>query len=161
MKIILASVAAVMIVLIGGFLFLNNNSSTKTELSPKTDLINKTADSKVQDEIKSEGAYVEYSAETYPNYEGQKRVLFFYANWCPTCRPVDIAIQNNQDKIPEGYTIIRINYDDNATDADEEALADEYGITYQHTFVILDEQNNVVTKYYGGDFDKLLSELNN
>ncbi len=55
--------------------------------------------------------------------------------------------------------IVRVNYNDTETDANEEALADEHGITYQHTFVLI-ENGQQVKKWNGGGLAKLLSEIN-
>jgi hypothetical protein len=56
-------------------------------------------------------------------------------------------------------TIIRVNYNDSDTDPAEEALADEYGVTYQHTFVQIDENGNEVAKWNGGEIEELLERI--
>ena len=109
--------------------------------------------------VAEDGRYIEYTPEGYEIHKGQRRVLFFYANWCPTCQPVDEEIKNNQDKIPEDLTIIRVNYNDSDTDADEKQLANKYAVTYQHTFVVLDSEENAVQIWNGGDFNDLLNRI--
>ena len=103
--------------------------------------------------------YVEYSKEVLDRTAGGKRVLYFYANWCPTCRPADANFKANIDKIPEDLTLIRVNYNDTETDQEEEELAAKYGITYQHTFVQIDGNGEVITKWNGGQIEELLARI--
>lgn len=104
-------------------------------------------------------SYVVYTPQLLEEAKNKKRVLFFYASWCPTCIPADEAFQAHTDKIPSDVTLIRVNYNDPETDADEKALAQKYGITYQHTFVQIDEQGNQVAKWNGGQIDELLTNV--
>jgi thiol-disulfide isomerase/thioredoxin len=84
-----------------------------------------------------------YIAFTQTDYEkalaeGKTILLYFYANWCPLCKaeqPETIAAFN--DLSNPHLVGFRVNYKDSETDADEEALAKQFGITYQHTKVIL------------------------
>ena len=64
-----------------------------------------------------------------------------------------------QDKIPEDLIIIRVNYNDSDTDGDEKQLANKYAVTYQHTFVELDSEENAVQIWNGGDFNDLLNRI--
>ena len=70
-------------------------------------------------------------------------VLFFRASWCPTCRAVDADIKANLSKIPGSLAILDVNYD-NST-----ALKQKYGVTYQHTFVQVDKDGNLIKKWSG------------
>lgn len=70
-------------------------------------------------------------------------VLFFRASWCPTCRAVDADIKANLSKIPWGLAILDVNYD-NST-----ALKQKYGVTFQHTFVQVDKDGNLIKKWSG------------
>ena len=70
-------------------------------------------------------------------------VLFFRASWCPTCRAVDADIKVNLSKIPGSLAILDVNYD-NST-----ALKQKYGVTYQHTFVQVDKDGNLIKKWSG------------
>lgn len=103
--------------------------------------------------------YIEYSKEILDQSLDNRRVLFFYANWCPTCRPADASFKENENKIPEDVTLIRVNYNDTDTDQNEKDLAEQFGITYQHTFVQIDSEGNEVTKWNGGQIDELLANL--
>ena len=109
--------------------------------------------------ISASSQYIEYNSDTYEQFSNNRRVLFFYANWCPLCRPADAEISANSDKIPEDVVIIRVNYNDNETDDAEKTLAKKYSVTYQHTFVQIDSNGNEVTRWTGGKLDELLENI--
>lgn len=112
-----------------------------------------------ESEMPEAGAkYVQYSKAGYEQIKDQRHVLFFYANWCPICKPADAEFQAKMSQIPDDIILVRVNYNDTQTDADEQALADKYGITYQHTFVLL-ENGQVAKKWNGGGIDELLAQV--
>ncbi|TSC58468.1 MAG: Uncharacterized protein Greene041679_105 [Parcubacteria group bacterium Greene0416_79] len=72
-------------------------------------------------------------------------VLYFYANWCPICKVEFPIIQETFNELTTDKVIgIRINYKDSNTDKDEENLARQYGITYQHTKVFVKNGTQVL-----------------
>jgi thiol-disulfide isomerase/thioredoxin len=79
-------------------------------------------------------------------------VLFFYASWCPTCRSAREEFNKRQSEF-KNINIILVDYD-NSKD-----LQKKYGVTYQHTFVQIDENGESLAKWNGGDVDKLLSNV--
>ena len=103
--------------------------------------------------------YIEYVSPQTLELKNTKRVLFFYANWCSTCIPTDKEFKINESTIPEGITVIRINYNDSDTDSNEKELAKKYGITYQHTFVQIDETGDEIAKWNGGAIDELIANI--
>jgi len=103
--------------------------------------------------------YVEYSKAAFDDASSTRRVLFFYASWCPTCKSADVNFKENESKIPEDVTVIRVNYNDPETDQEEKDLAKKYGITYQHTYVQIDGTGKEVTKWNGGKLDELLTNI--
>ncbi len=105
------------------------------------------------------GTYSQFSPELLANSVSTRRVLFFFANWCPTCQPADKSFSENNAKIPADVTVIRVNYNDTETDQAEKDLAKKYGITYQHTFVQIDASGEEIAKWNGGQIDELLSNL--
>ena len=84
--------------------------------------------------------YADYTAKK-DSYKNDKVVYFFAAGWCPTCQAVTKDIQANLGKIPAGTDIVRIDYD-NSTD-----LKKQYGVTYQHTFVQVDNSGKQLKKW--------------
>lgn len=105
------------------------------------------------------GQYLLFSPETLASTANTRRVLFFYASWCPICRPADADFQKNVDRLPADVTLIRVNYNDDDTDQAEKDLAQQYGVTYQHTFVQIDGQGNEIAKWNGGQTNELLRNL--
>ena len=103
--------------------------------------------------------YVQYSKTALNSASSNRRVLFFYASWCPTCKLADASFTQNASKIPGDVTVIRVNYNDPETDQEEKDLAKKYGVTYQHTFVQIDSSGSEVTKWNGGQIDELLSNI--
>lgn len=109
--------------------------------------------------VSNSGRYIPYESGILESINDKKRVLFFYANWCPTCRPADADFKENFMEIPEDVVVIRVNYNDSETDADEKTLAQKYGITYQHTYVQIDNAGNEVAKWNGGKIEELLTNI--
>ena len=105
--------------------------------------------------IENHGSYKDYSSEIVQaeQKKGNKVVLFFHAPWCPYCRAADEAFITKTDQIPIGVTVLKTDYDSN-TD-----LKQKYGVTYQHTFVQIDSNEKLVTKWNGGDIDNLKKYL--
>jgi thiol-disulfide isomerase/thioredoxin len=79
-------------------------------------------------------------------------VLFFFASWCPTCRSAREEFINRQNEL-KNINIILVDYD-NSKD-----LQTKYGVTYQHTFVQIDENGEALIKWNGGATDKMLSSV--
>lgn len=109
--------------------------------------------------MKKDERYVVHTKDALAAYPDKRRVLYFYANWCPSCKEADPDLAANQAQFPSDVVVIRVNYNDSDTDADEKALAKQYGITYQHTFVQIDAQGNAVTKWNGGKTAELLKNI--
>ena len=137
-----------------GFFFFIQNTSTNTANSeiPNTQVNTSNSSTDLQEGTK----YISYNSSVLTENASKRRILFFYANWCPTCRPADENFIQNEGRIPNDVVLIRVNYNDTDTDQDEEDLAKKYGITYQHTFVQIDSDEQAVTKWNGGELDKLL-----
>jgi thiol-disulfide isomerase/thioredoxin len=123
------------------------------------DKMSSSSGDSMMDNQMSHGEYLEYSKAALQSAAIGKRVLFFYASWCPTCRPTDADLKANISQIPEGVSVIRVNYNDPETDAEEKALAQKYGVTYQHTYVQIDQNGNQVTKWNGGKTAELLANI--
>lgn len=110
--------------------------------------------------MEKSGKYTPFSAETMASAATTSRVLFFYANWCPTCKTADESFTKDVAKIPANVTLIRVNYNDTQTEQAEKNLAKKHGVTYQHTFVQIDAQDNEVAKWNGGQINELIANIN-
>ena len=109
-----------------------------------------------------ESLYIDFNKADYEKAleENKKILLYFYANWCPICKkeqPETFAAFNDL-KDPD-WTGFRVNYRDSDTDADEEALAKEFGVSYQHTKVILKNGERVGKFPDSWDKQRYLDEL--
>jgi thiol-disulfide isomerase/thioredoxin len=128
------------------------DSATNTDGMMKKDDTSMTAKS---DTMVKAGSYEAYAPEKVLLASATHDVvLFFRASWCPTCRAIDADIKANLSKIPEGLAILDVNYD-NST-----ALKQKYGVTYQHTFVQVDKDGNLIKKWSGSPtLSALVSEV--
>lgn len=153
----------VMIVLVGIALVLGGYYYTRPSIAPTVQQDTIT----VQDQmVKTESAtsqqssrYIPFTPAVLAKASTARRILYFYANWCSTCRPANADFEKNASMLPGDLTVIRVNYNDPDTDAEEKALAAKYGITYQHTFVQIDERDEVVTTWNGGATKELLAKI--
>lgn len=145
---VLMVILAVAGVVLIGYVLVSSKQESSTPVKQEIALENKT-----------NSRYIEYSKEKFEQAINTKRVIFFYANWCPTCRPADAGFEANSDKIPDGVTIIRVNYNDTDTDQEEKDLAQKYQIAYQHTFVQINSKGDVVTRWNGGQIKELLTNI--
>ncbi|MEO8581420.1 MAG: thioredoxin domain-containing protein [Patescibacteria group bacterium] len=109
--------------------------------------------------MKTDGRYEPFTPEVLADASNSRRVLFFYANWCPTCKPANESFIKNEQLIPQDVKLIRVNYNDSDTDQTEKDLAKKYAVTYQHTYVQIDAQGNELKKWNGGEIEELLSNI--
>jgi len=100
----------------------------------------------------SAGAFVDYRES---ELTAGTNVLFFHAAWCPSCRGLERDIVANAADIPADVTIFQVDY------ATETALNQQYGVTYQHTLVVVDQEGNQVRKLTGltNTLDQVVSQL--
>lgn len=96
-------------------------------------------DKSAGDQMMSKGSYETYAPEKLALAREGKVVLYFHADWCPICRPLDAAMKSAD--IPSGIHILKVNYD---TAGD---LKQKYGVTYQHTFVQVDASGMQIAKW--------------
>jgi len=124
----------------------------------KDDSMMEKTEDKMMGDAMADARYIEYS-KTALDTTSNRRVLFFYASWCPTCKSADASFTENESKIPGDVTLIRVNYNDPETDQEEKNLGEKYGITYQHTYVQIDKNGKEITKWNGGQIDELLTNI--
>ena len=148
------AVGIIVLVLIGGVLIITNQQSQQAEQAKMTQ--EKDGNKMVKT---SSSRYIVYSKGAYDQAVNKRRVLYFYATWCPSCKQANEDFTANPDKIPEDVIVLRVNYNDPDTDSQEKDFAKKYGITYQHTFVQIDEQGKELTKWNGGKTDELVANI--
>ena len=76
-------------------------------------------------------------------------VLFFYATWCPTCKAAAEELKASPERL-DGVNLLIVDYDDS------DDLQKKYGITYQHTFVLIDSDGEAIDSWNGGGIDEIL-----
>jgi len=87
------------------------------------------------------GNYRIYDKQRYERAksEGKGVLLYFYANWCPTCRVQEPIVEEVFSALVADERVVgfRVNYNDSDTTPDGKELAMQTGVTYQHTFIVL------------------------
>lgn len=110
----------------------------------------------MEDEAQNPGTYVAYDAGQIAQAATDgTAILFFHAPWCPTCSALNKDIEAHVNDIPAGVTIFKTDYDTNTE------LRQKYGVTYQHTLVVVDANGNQLDKWSGGNtLDSILERVN-
>lgn len=156
-------IVLVILILLGGYYYFSKNKldqlNVVKEISNETAIGSNLGEQKVSvtdnSKVESTGSYEKYSPEKIKlASEVHDVVLFFRASWCPSCRIVDTDIRANLSKIPPSLTILDVNYDESSM------LKQKYGVTYQHTFVQVDNGGNLIKKWSGSNsLASLISEV--
>ena len=159
-------IGIIAIVLIGGGAYAYMQSSKSSMDDSSESMMNKDMDdslekddSMMDDDMKKEkgmddsqmdessmmekGVYEAYSPEKLSRAEEGDVVLFFHASWCPSCKGLNADIENNLEAIPQGVSILKVDYDT------ETELKLKYGVTYQHTLVQVDSNGELIKKWSG------------
>lgn len=113
----------------------------------------------VRDEPASESVtlstYTEYSEEKLNDLYGQKTIVNFRADWCPTCAKLEDKLEDPKNaEMLSGVNMLLADYDQ------ETALKQKYGVTAQTTLVFLDEQHNVVKSERNPDLETIAGFFN-
>jgi thiol-disulfide isomerase/thioredoxin len=144
-----------------GYIYVSNDGAdqmavdnmAEKEMAQEEDMVSDDM-AATKDNMKSDGVYEVYSPDKLARTDSGEVVLFFKASWCPTCRALDLDIKDSLDDIPDGVSILEVNYDA-ATD-----LRQKYGVTNQHTLVQVDADGNLVKKWSGGlNLETVLEQL--
>lgn len=100
------------------------------------------------------GSYEKYDQSKLAYAKDGKVVIFFRAGWCPTCQGIDSDIKAHLGDIPNNVTILDLDYDNSTV------LKQKYGVTYQHTFVQVDANGNLIKKWSGSPtLESLLAQV--
>ncbi len=85
--------------------------------------------------------YREYNDTIIGTLTGSRILLFFHADWCPTCQNFEKQIL--KATLPEDVVILKVNYDT------ETELKQKYSILSQSTFVQIDSLGNMYKRWLG------------
>jgi thioredoxin 1 len=146
-------ITTIAILCITGALFYSRSTQTQPTPYLETETITPT------ETTRATSRYTPYTNTMFANTTDARRVLFFYASWCPTCQPADASFSNGVETIPDDVMVFRVNYNDPDTDQDEKNVAKTYGITYQHTYVQIDSEGKTITKWNGGGLNELIKNI--
>lgn len=80
-------------------------------------------------------------------------VLFFAADWCPTCQKTRRELEL-RDSALNDITVLIVDFDANSR------LKTQFGVTVQHTFVLVDAKGSKTSIWNGGGVDGILSAVN-
>lgn len=99
------------------------------------------------------GTFTDYSPAALS--ADSTNVLFFHADWCPTCRGLENNLNANLSDIPANVNILKLDYDT------ETELKKKYGVIRQHTLIVVDADGNEIKKLTGltNTLDQVVSQL--
>lgn len=97
------------------------------------------------------GRYVDYDSSHLGADGFDTSILFFHAAWCPECRAFEQAIESSG--VPEGVQILKVDYDSS------QDLRSKYGVTVQTTFVRIDSDGNLLSRWVGYGEDKSVTAI--
>lgn len=92
----------------------------------------------------AKGAWIDraaYESDPATHHAAGDVVLFFNANWCPTCRAAVKTL--DAEGAPAGLTVVSVDYDASSD------LRSRYGVTVQHTFVQVDADGTELARFTG------------
>lgn len=173
-------IAVLAVILIGGYVLYanqgsqNNGAMMEKEVTPMMQQTEETTPPQDDAMMKKENRYagkvlagtttqfIEFNQADYDKALAAKKIVFldFYANWCPVCRAEAPELHAGFDALKnENVVGFRVNYKDTETDEDEKKLAQQYGITYQHTKVVLKDGKQVEKTQDTWDKETLVQKL--
>ena len=108
---------------------------------------------------------LDFNQEDYNVAREQKKIiiLYFFASWCPICKDETVnALYPAFNQLTDGRIVgFRIHFNDNTASPEGKALARTHGVTYQHTKVIIKEDNSRFLKSpEQWDLARYMSEIN-
>lgn len=94
--------------------------------------------------------------------EGKIVFLNFYASWCPICKAEQPDLFAAFDELKnENVVGYRIHFNDNEVTDDDKEMAKKFGVTYQHTKVIINKNGEVALKSLEAySKEKVINEIN-
>jgi thiol-disulfide isomerase/thioredoxin len=153
--------AAVIIIGAGGFILYSSSLKVADQKKKDEELAmvkNNDIDLKISDNnqpmnknstnaaMNTPGLWKPFSNDLVSSASGDKKVvLFFNASWCPTCQSTVKDINANLSKLDPNLILLSADYDK------EISLRQKYGVTYQHTFVQVNSNGDLIKKKNGLD----------
>lgn len=96
--------------------------------------------------------YRTYDSATLSSLTGSRILLFFHADWCPTCQNFEKQIL--KATLPKDVVILKVDYD-TATD-----LKKKYSVLSQSTFIQVDSSGNMYKRWLGkSELTDIISDM--
>jgi len=137
-------IAVALLAIVGGFVFL------------KDGLVNLNSSPSERPEILMDTlSYMNYSEANLGVAKSKGRPILFFAAtlWCQTCSELEKEILERQSEIPSDTIILKVDYDN------DKAMNQKWGVTSQHTLVVLNKDGQEVKRWLGGGFDTMLQQM--
>ena len=93
--------------------------------------------------------YYRFDKSHYEKSLAEGKVIFldFHANWCPICKQEQPNIFEAFNELSnENVVGYQVHYNDDETNDDDKEMAKKFGVTYQHTKVIINKNGEVALK---------------
>lgn len=147
--------AGIIVILIIGVLtysFINQKKSKEQTIPEDITTIIQTPTLTV-DSGEIDKKYMDYSPERISLAESGQVLLLFTADWCVSCKQLDIDILNNISTIPDEILILKVNYESDTQ------TKDKYRVDTPHTIILVDNQGNELKRWIGSlTLDTLIKE---
>lgn len=122
------------------------------EGSGRAGFIHENAETGITLASSSNDQYKVYDDTLLASLTGSRILLFFHADWCPTCQNFEKQILKTT--LPKDIVILKVNYD-TATE-----LKKKYSILSQSTFVQVDSTGNMYKRWLGkSELTDILSDM--
>lgn len=112
-------------------------------------MINDDGTMKSEEAVKKETGpvYMDYTDGVIGN--GQTSILFFHAAWCPDCKKADTDLTEIYKAGGATVATYKVDYDS------QTELKQRYGITNQHTFVVISGEGDPIKVITGPTVEQL------
>ncbi len=101
----------------------------------------------------AQNQYQPFTRQAFAAASNKKRIIFFHAAWCPTCKQANVEFEAQSNALPVDVVLFKTDYDT------ETELKKKFDITYQHTFVEVDAAGEELQKWNGGGVAELTSRV--
>lgn len=171
---IIIAIVAVVLALGGVVYYANQSQVDEDKMAEEKAMVEKKDDEMLKDEammVKYTGTVL--AGESAPlldftkaDYDAAVKsdklvVLYFYANWCPTCKAEFPVMQKVFNELSIDKVIgFRVNYNDNDTDSNEKSIASQFGVAYQHTKVFVKNDERILKSPEVWDDKRYETEIN-
>lgn len=81
--------------------------------------------------------------------ESGPAIIYFHADWCPTCQATMTAFRARWSEVQPGITVIIADYDK------ESELKSRFGVSYQNTYVQVAADGSRIQSWNGGSIEAL------